>query len=449
MLPEPDAAKALDYARNAVDQALRAGASQAEAMLSISDRFSTEARDRAVTKLEQSTSRSLHMRVFVNGRKASLSTSDFEAERVRDTIAAAVAQARHVAQDPFALLPDISQNGGPKRDLDLYQQDVVRRDAQQKIDEALELERRIRDLDGRVGNSNGSHVGDTASTTVLVNSNGFSGAYRATRAHRSSSPVALDGTAKRTGSYGTAARALHDMEDVQAVASKAVQRTVGLFGARKPQTMRVPVIFERDVAASVLSDLFAALSAANVAIGNSWLADRVGDRIGSGVVTIVDDGTIPGRLGSSPFDGEGVPTQRTVVFEEGRLRTLLYDTYYARKLGAHSTGNSNGGGVGPNNFYLQAGSASLDEIIAQTRRAVLVTDTIGFATEHASGTYSRGARGFYVENGAIAYPVEEFTIAATFAEILSGIDAVANDLKFDGAVVSPSFRVAEMTVSGD
>jgi PmbA protein len=137
------------------------------------------------------------------------------------------------------------------------------------------------------------------------------------------------------------------------------------------------------------------------------------------------------------------------VFERGTLRTFLYDTYYARKLGAQSTANSSGGGVGPNNFYLQAGSRSLEDIVAGTKRGVLVMDTIGFATEHASGTYSRGARGYYIENGAIAYPIEEFTIASTFPEMLAGIDAVANDLRFDGAVVSPSFRVAEMTVSGD
>jgi PmbA protein len=239
------------------------------------------------------------------------------------------------------------------------------------------------------------------------------------------------------------------MEDVADVAYKAVNRTVSLFGARKPQTMRVPVIFERDVAASVLSDIFSALSASNVAVGNSWLAERIGSRIGSDLVTIVDDGTLPGLLGTSPFDGEGVPTQRTVVFENGTLRTFLYDTYYARKLGARSTANGSGGGIAPNNFYLEPGSRTLEQLIADTPRGVLVMDTIGFATEHASGTYSRGARGLYIENGEIAYPIEEFTVAGTFPEMLAGIDAVANDLRFDAGVVSPSFRVAEMTVSGD
>jgi PmbA protein len=437
----------MDHAHAALANAIASGASQAEATITVSDRFSTEARDRAVTKLEQSTAHTLHMRVFVDGRKATLTTCDLHGETLRDAISAAVSQARHVAHDEFAVLPETRALDHP--DLELYSDEVVDRDEDVKIDEALNLERLIRERDARVANSNGSHVGDTVSTTVLANSTGFAGAYRATRVHRSSSPVALDVQAKRTASYGTAARRISDMEAVEAVAKKAVQRTVGMFGARKPQTMRVPVIFERDVAAAVLSDVFAAVSAANVCVGNSWLADRVGDRIGNDLVTIVDDGTMPALLGSSPFDGEGVPTRRTVVFDHGIVRTFLYDTYYARKLGAQSTANSTGGGVGPNNFYLQPGSITLDELIQRTSRGVLVMDTIGFATEHASGTYSRGARGYYIENGEIAYPIEEFTIASTFPHLLERIDAVAGDLRFDGAVVSPSFRVAEMTISGD
>jgi PmbA protein len=445
-----DNTQALEFAQFAVDAALRAGATQAEATVSVNDRFSTEARDRAVTKLEQSTGRSLHLRVFVDGRKATLATSDFDPDHLGEAVATAVSQARYVATDPYAALPERASGvTGDDRDLDLFSEDVARREAQAKIDEARELESRIRALDPRITNSNGAHVGDTVSTTALANSNGFAGAYRSTRVHRSVSPVALDGRAKRTGSYGTAARRLFDMEDALTVAKKAVERTVMLFGGRKPQTMRIPVIFERDVAASVLSDVFSALSASNVAIGNSWLAERVGSRIGSDLVNIVDDGTLPGLLGSSPFDGEGVPTQRTVIFEHGTLRTFLYDTYYARKLGARSTGNGSGGGVAPNNLYLEPGKQSLEAIIASTPRGILVMDTIGFATEHASGTYSRGARGLYIENGEIAYPVEEFTIAASFPEMLAAVDAVANDLRFDAGVVSPSFRVAEMTVSGD
>ncbi|MDQ6931017.1 MAG: metallopeptidase TldD-related protein, partial [Candidatus Eremiobacteraeota bacterium] len=139
----------------------------------------------------------------------------------------------------------------------------------------------------------------------------------------------------------------------------------------------------------------------------------------------------------------------TVVFDAGVLRSFVLDSYYARRLGMQTTGNSTGGGIGPNNFYLQNGDRSLDALVAQTKKGVLVMDTIGFATEYATGTYSRGARGFYIEDGAIAYPIEEFTVAGTFAQMLAGLDLVADDLRFDSGIVSPSFRVAEMTVSGN
>lgn len=443
-----DTQAALEFAHRAVQAAQAAGASQAEARLSIGERFSAEARDRTITKLEQSASRALHMRVFVDGRKASLVTSDFEEGRLDAMLSTVVAQARCVEPDQYNGLPENVNLDGPL-DLDLYSEHAAAREASEKIEAALELEELIRRYDARITNSNGSSVGDTISINVLVNSQGFAGSYRSTRLHCGSSPVAQDGDAKRTGSYGTAARHVQDAESVERVASMAVRRTVELFGARKPPTMRVPVIFERDVASTVLSDIFAAVSAANVAIGNSWLAQRLGTRIGSELVTVVDDGTLPRLLGSSPFDGEGVPTQRNVVISSGTLQTFLCDTYYARKLGARSTGNASGSGVGPNNFYLAPGTQSLEDLIGSTGRGVLVLDTIGFATEHATGTYSRGARGFLIEGGERAYPIEEFTIAASFPELLAGIDAVASDLRFDGSVVSPSFRVAEMTISGD
>lgn len=442
-----DCAAALAVVEDAVRAALKAGASEAEAALRVSDRFSVEARDRLVTKLEQATSKSLHVRVFAEGRKAALFTSDLDPDALRSAVEQVVSQARHVAHDPLAGLPAAAPQ--LQQDLDLFADDVANRDARAKMEEALELEALVRAGDARITNSNGSHTGDSVTTVAIANSNGFAGSYRSTRVSRSSSPVAVDGSVKRTGSYGTAGRALAELEAPDDVARTAVRRTVELFGARKPDTMRVPVIFDRDVAAAVLGDIFAAVNAANAAVGNSWLTDRVGRRIGSDLVNIVDDGRMRGKLGSSPFDGEGVATQRTVVFESGVLKTLLYDTYYGRKLGAASTGNSNGGGVGPNNFYLVGGIQSLEELIASTERGILVLDTIGFATEHASGTYSRGARGLYIEKGEAVYPIDEFTIAGTYAGILAGIDGLADDLRFDASVVAPSFRVAEMTISGN
>jgi PmbA protein len=440
-------AQALDIAREAVALAVASGASAAEATVSNVQRFSVEARETQLEKLERSTGKHLHARIFVGGRKSSLTTSDFSDDGIREAIRRAVALADHVAEDPFVALPEAFAKDVPN--LDLYDEAIATREDDAKIEDALAMERLIRENDARVENSSGSHYADASSLVSMANSAGFAGSYRSTRASRSTAPVAQDGEHKRIGHYGTASRRFGELEDVATVARMAVRRAVELFGARTPSTMRVPVIFERDIAAAVLDDFFGAVSAANVAAGNSWLVGRTGDRIGSDLVTIVDDGRMPGQLGSSPFDGEGVATRRTPVVSKGTLETFLYDTYYARKLGAASTGNSTGSGIGPNNFYLEPGPGSLEELIAATKRGVLVLDTIGFATEHASGTYSRGARGFFIENGELTYPIDQFTIAGRFTEMLAGVDAVANDLLHDGSVVSPSFRVAEMTVSGN
>jgi PmbA protein len=440
-------ARALELAREAVAIARSGGASAVEVTVSGVQRFATEARDTHIEKLERSTGRNLHARIFSGGRKSTLSTSDLTSDGLREAIRRAVELADRVAEDPFAALPEAFAKDVP--DLDLHDPASEARDDDAKIEDVLALERLIRAEDARVGNSSGSHYADSSTTIAMANSAGFAGSYRSTRASRSTGPIALDGEHKRIGHYGTASRRLAELDDVATVARLAVRHAVELFGARTPSTMRVPVIFERDIAAAVLDDLFSALSAANVATGNSWLIGRVGERVASELVTIVDDGRMRGQLGSSPFDGEGVATRRTAVIDRGRLETFLYDTYYARKLGAASTGNSTGNGIGPNNFYLEPGARSLEELIAATPRGVLVLDTIGFATEHASGTYSRGARGFYVENGELAYPIDQFTIAGSFAEMLTRVDAVASDLRHDASVVSPSFRVAEMTISGN
>ena len=439
----------LELAKHVVALALEAGATQADATATIAERFSAEARGTAIEKLEQSVGRSLVLRAFVDGARASLSTTDLSVDGLRALVAQTVDAARFVGPDDCGGIPsDETYVAADESSLGLYEDDVRARPAERKLEDALALERTTRALDSRIVNSAGSAVADYIATVSLANSHGFAGAYRMSSATLSTTPIAADGEAKRIGSYGTAARSYAATFDVATLAQRAVARAVGGIGARKPATMRCPVIFERDVAAAVLGDLFSALSAANVAVGNSFLADRIGERVGSDLVTIVDDGRLPGGLGTSPFDAEGVPTRRTSVLARGTLETFLYDSYYARKLGAKSTGNATGGGIGPNNFYLLAGEEPLEALIASTASGVFVTDTIGFSTESVTGTYSRGARGFMIENGELAYPIDEFTIAGNLAEMLASIDGVASDIVFDQPIVSPSFRVAEMTVSG-
>ncbi len=438
--------EARERAQRAVEIAMALGASDAEARIVLARRFSTAARAERITKLDLSEGRNLSMRLFLDGRKATLVGTHWSDDEIRSGVATALEQARYVGVDAFAGLPEAREITDV--DLDLYDREIEERRDEDRLDDVRQVERAIRETDPRIDNSNGSYYNDACVTMALANSRGVLGSYRGTQVAISASPVASEGAYKRTAHYGSAARYLSRIDTPAEIAREAVRRTVVFYGARKPKTAATAILFDREVAAAVLEDIFAACSAANVAIGNSWLAGRSGERIGSELVDIVDDGTIPGALGSSPFDAEGTPSQRTPVFERGILRSFLFDAYYARRLGARSTGNAVAGGIGPNTFFLAPGRANLEDVIASTKQGILVLETIGFATEHASGLYSRGARGIAIRNGELAEPVEEFTIAAPFPEILAGIDAVANDLKFDGSIASPSFRVAEMQVSG-
>lgn len=437
----------LELAARAVEYANEAGASEADATGTVVERFSAEARDTKLVKLEQSKGRSLTVRAFVDGGKATLSTTEISGDGVRALVLRVVDAARTVARDPLGGLPDADGAPNAEAPLELYFDNVRTRAPEAKIADALALERQTREYDPRIDNSSGSRVTDRIATVALANSRGFRGQYRGSAAACATSPIARDGQEKRNAGYGSSARSYAGLEPVAAVARIAAARAVGYCGARKPTSARLPVIFERNVAAAVLSNVFASVNAANVAVGNSFLAGRIGERVGSEQVTIVDDGLLPGGLGTSPFDAEGVPTRRTIVFERGRLETFLYDTYYGRKLGARSTANAAAGSIGPNNLYLAAGPQTLDELIAATPRGVLVLDTIGFATEHVTGTYSRGARGFMIEGGELAYPIDGFTIAGNLATMLAAVDAVANDLRFDDPIVAPSFRVAELTIA--
>ncbi|HEY4439136.1 MAG TPA: TldD/PmbA family protein [Candidatus Elarobacter sp.] len=441
--------EALALATAAIEQLTASGATDAEATVRIADRFSCEARGTTVTKLQRSRGRSLSVRAFVGTRRATFSTTDLDPARIGALAREAVAAAVHVGEDADAALPEaFASDEVCDHDLFTVAPDVAERPDDDKVREALELEAAVRAADARIMNTDAARVGDTSAWSALANTRGFRGVKAGTSVSRSASPVASDGDNKRIGYYGTAARGWATAEPADAVALHAVHRALALCGARKPPTMRVPVIFERDVAASVLGDVFAALSAANVAIGNSWLAGKAGEKIGSELVTIVDDGRLRGGLGSSPFDAEGVATRETIAVENGVLRSYLSDTYWGRRLGIASTGNASGGGVGPTNLYLVPGSGTLDDLVASIDRGVLILDTIGFATDHAGGVYSRGGRGIYVEGGAPQYALDEFTVSASFFDLLGGIDAVAGDLRFDGTIVAPSFRVAEMTIGG-
>ena len=251
--------------------------------------------------------------------------------------------------------------------------------------------------------------------------------------------------------YSTA-RNIEGLESARAVGEKAADRALRRLGARKVQTQKVPVIFDQTVAEALLGDLFDAVDGSAIYRDASFLSGKLGSQIASEFVTLIDDATLPGLFGSSPFDDEGVSSRRTVVIERGVLKSYLLNSYSARKLGLKTTGNASRGlsgnaGVGPGNFFLVPGEKSPEEMIRLAPKGLYVTELIGSGSNTVTGDYSQGAAGLWIENGELAFPVSEITIASTLQEMLRNLE-VASDLVFRSPVASPTLRVSEMTISG-
>jgi PmbA protein len=266
-----------------------------------------------------------------------------------------------------------------------------------------------------------------------------------------------NGQMQRDG-WWTSARRLADLESPEAIGKEAARRTLRRLGARRVPTQRVPIVFAPEVARSLIGSVFEAASGDSIWRSASFLAGKLDAKIAASNLTIVDDNTMmlltgAGGFGTSPFDGEGLPSQRTVVVEEGTLRSYLLNTYTARKLGLKSTHNASRGlagtpGIGCGNLYLEPGTLSAEEIIRDVQAGLYVTSLMGFGTNIVTGDYSRGATGLWIENGQLTHAVEEVTIAGNLGEMLMNVAAIGNDLEFRGAVASPTLRIDGMTVAG-
>ena len=250
------------------------------------------------------------------------------------------------------------------------------------------------------------------------------------------------------------ARSLGRLESPEHVGKVAAERTLRRLGARKVKTAQVPIVFDPLVAASILEHIFEGVNGDSVYRGASFLAGKLGQKIAGDNVNVIDDGTLRGGFGTSPFDGEGVPTRRTVVIENGVLKSYLLNTYTAKKLGMQTTGNASRGlagtpGIGPGNYFLQAGSKTPREITAGIPHGLYVTEFLGHGVNLVTGDYSRGASGLWISGGELAYPVEEITVAGNLKELFFNISEIGNDLEFRGAVAGPTIRVDGLTVGGE
>jgi PmbA protein len=290
---------------------------------------------------------------------------------------------------------------------------------------------------------------------VLANSHGFVGEYRRSYASVAAVSIAQDERGAMQRDYWfSVARSLGKLESPEHVGETAAQRTLRRLGARKVKTAQVPVIFDPLVATSILEHIFEGVNGDSVYRGASFLAGKLGQKVAGEQVTVIDDGTMPGGFGTSPFDGEGIPTRRTIVIENGVLKSYLLNTYTARKLGLETTANASRGlagtpGIGPGNYFLQPGSKTPQQIIAGVREGLYVTEFLGHGVNLVTGDYSRGASGLWISGGELSYPVEEITVAGNLKDMFHNISEIGSDLEFRGAVACPTIRIDGLTVGGE
>jgi PmbA protein len=442
-----------ELARQAIRLALDRGASDAECTLSEGEEFSAAVRMRSLETLKDAGSRAAGLRVLVGRRVGSSYTSDLSSEGLRKLVESALEIAAISSEDPFASLPEPSELGALSEDLQLYSNDIQSIDTEQRIEQALQTEEAALSADPRITNSEGASFDAYTGERVFANSRGFMGSYRVSSCSLSTTPVAREGDSMERDYWFSSARSYGKLESPAFIGQRAAERTLRRLGARKVSTQKAPVVFDPITARTLLGNIFEAVEGDGVYRQASFLAGKLGERVASENVTIIDDGTMPGLFGTSPFDDEGVPSRRTVVIDRGVLRSYLLNTYTARKLGLKTTGNAARGitgnaSVGHGNFLLEKGERTPEEIIRGIRRGLYVTELIGSGVNIVTGDYSRGAAGLWIENGEFAYPVHEITIASNLGQMLMDIEAAASDLEFRGSVASPTLMIGEMTVSG-
>jgi PmbA protein len=450
MTPGPSGRKPSDLrdlAERLVDYARKCGADQAEVSVADGREFDVDIRKGRIEHLVEAGSRVCGLKVIKDRRTAYASSSDLAMATLRRLVRNAVRRAELGSPDEFAGLAPLSKGQVDAASLRLYDPAVATLDSKTKIRLARETER-IALADRRITNSHGSNFGTTELRSVLANSNGFIGEYEQTFCELSVGLQAGGTDDKVEDSWFSSKRHFRDLAPPEAVARKAVERTVRQLRPRKIRTQNVPVVFEPTQTSWLLGFLFGCVTGTAVYQKATFLAGKLGQKIGNGVITVVDDGLMPGEIGSRPFDTDGLPVRRTVVVEKGVLKSYLCNTYAARKLGLESTGNAEGGGVGPNNFYLAPGTAAPEQIIASMKKGLVLIRTLGHGLNSVSGDISRGAFGLWVEDGEVAYPVSEITISGNLATVLNTVEAVGNDLEFFSPVTGPTVKVAEMTVGG-
>jgi PmbA protein len=446
-----------DLATQVVELCKGAGADAAEVLVRDGNELTAKVRMGEPELVQEAGSRALGLRIFKDARRAVTYTSDLRRRSLESFVAESVALAELSEPDELNRLPDADELAREVPDLDLYDDAVAEVDAKWALARCLAGERAALDHDRRVTNSEGATWSRSLGAVAFANSAGFVGGYRGSYASYYVEPICdetdSDPPKKRNGYWWTASRFLAALDDPAAVGAEAARRTVATLGSKKIATQEVPVVFDPEVGRSLIGTVFSVANGSAFWRKSTYLLGREGTPVASPLVTIVDEPHLPRGPGSKPFDGDGLATRKNVVVRAGVLETVLCDVYSARKLGRRSTGSAGrgvGGNPGPttSNLIMEKGATPRQEVISRTRRGLYVTSMMGFGFNPVTGDFSRGAQGFWIEDGELTYPVSEITVSCNFDELLKRIDLVGDDLDLRSSTACPTFRVEHMTVAG-
>jgi PmbA protein len=393
------------------------------------------------------------VRVIVDGKVASSSTTDLRPDQIEAFLVRVIDMAQISEEDPFALPPDPGELAKTVPRLELFDPTTSTIDGDRALELALRAEKAAFAHDARITSSEGASFSRSVGHSVLCTSGGFTGRAAGTSQYIVAQVIADDeGGKKRNGYHYTSSRFFAELLEPEEIGREAAVRAVAQLGSSKMATGHFPVVFENEAAAGIVSLVASCVLGGAVYREQSYLGRRLGTRVASDIVDIVDDPLLARGPGSRGFDGEGRPVRRNSVIERGELRTFLLDSRSARKLKLDPTGSGGGGGGVPHatttNFYMLPGSLRREQLLEGIDVGLYVTGMMGFGFDSVTGDFSRGAHGFMIEGGKLGRPVGEITISRNLDELLGDIDAIADDLEHRNSIASPSFRVRKMTVSG-
>jgi len=437
-----------EMSASALELAKAAGASAAETDISLGIGQNVTVRMGETETIEYNRDKGVSVTVYFGQQRGHASTSDLSAQALADTVAAACNIARYTAQDPYCGLADASLMATEFPDLDLYHPWPI--SVEDALDIAKRCEASAREVDPRITNSEGASVSVSEGLSVYANSHGFSAGYPTSRHGISASVIAEDGQNMQRDYWYSTARAAADLDSPEQVGRLAGQRSVRRLGCRRVKTAQVPVMFEAPLASGLISSLISAVSGGSLYRKSSFLLDSLGKPVISSIVDIEEQPHLARGLASSAFDGEGVATKARMLVQKGVLQGYVLSSYSARKLGMATTGNAGGN----HNLLVRHAQGieqqlSFEQMLKTMGTGLLVTELLGHGLNMVTGDYSRGAAGFWVENGVITYPVEEITIAGNMKEMLMQIIALGSDVLVQGSKQVGSILIERMTVAGE